>query len=119
MSRVSGQLSSLPPTVRDFLERFSEQARRRFGAEVEEIRLFGSRARGDHKDDSDLDLFVVHRTESREVRRALSGLACDLAGEMELPFWPSTLIMTGKHFQELLKRERRLALDIMAEGIAV
>ncbi len=43
------------------LGRFREAVDRRFGARVERIVLFGSRARGDFRDDSDYDVAVFLR----------------------------------------------------------
>jgi len=49
--------ASGPLAVEPRLARFVELARERFGAL--EVWLFGSRARGDHREDSDWDLMVV------------------------------------------------------------
>jgi predicted nucleotidyltransferase len=44
--------------------------------EPRQIILFGSRARGDEKDTSDVDLFIIHdgRSSDREVRRQIERL---------------------------------------------
>jgi predicted nucleotidyltransferase len=51
----------------------------RFGARLERFVLFGSRARGEGRADSDLDVLAVVRALSREERRE----AIDYAGEVE------------------------------------
>ena len=43
----------------DFARRLGDAARQRYPAERIEIRLFGSRARGDHHEHSDLDVLVL------------------------------------------------------------
>lgn len=60
------------------------------GSAVESVHLFGSRARGDHRADSDVDVLVVYRdaNDPEWVRlRRLSGLAFDV------------LLDTGVHIQ--------------------
>ena len=41
------------------LDEFRPRLARAFGTRLRDVILFGSRARGDHRPDSDLDLFVV------------------------------------------------------------
>jgi predicted nucleotidyltransferase len=48
-----------PDEVRGALRRVAEEIRRRYGARLRGLYLFGSRARGDHRPDSDADLAVV------------------------------------------------------------
>jgi len=56
---------------------FARQVRQRLGPRVRRIVLFGSRARGDARDDSDYDVVVVDRR-SPEVRETLLGIEVDL-----------------------------------------
>ena len=56
------------PTLDDALEAaglIAEQAKNMYGGLLESVWLYGSRARGDHRPDSDLDLLLV--TTSREA----------------------------------------------------
>jgi predicted nucleotidyltransferase len=50
---------------------FAELVRARLGARVRRIILFGSRARGDARDDSDYDVVVVVDRRSPDLREAL------------------------------------------------
>jgi predicted nucleotidyltransferase len=53
----------MPASLLDdpILNRFASQVRRVYGERLERIVLFGSRARGDHKPDSDYDIAVFIR----------------------------------------------------------
>ncbi|MBI3930243.1 MAG: nucleotidyltransferase domain-containing protein [Armatimonadetes bacterium] len=103
----------------EYARRFRAEARRRFGEDIEEVRLFGSRARGDARPDSDLDLFVLLRSRDRAMRWELMGLAWDIADAMDLPYAPSPHVMSRERFDRLVTLQRRLARDILEEGVAV
>lgn len=60
-----GQLS---PQELLTLKELAEQLRRLFGDRLAELSLFGSRARGEGRDDSDLDVLVKVREPSRAER---------------------------------------------------
>lgn len=76
--------------VSEAISAFVADVRTAEGRAVESVHLFGSRARGDHRPDSDVDVAVVYRdsTVPDWVRlRTLSGLAFDV------------LVDTGVHIQ--------------------
>ncbi len=55
---------ALPAIAREALERLVARLADRFGDRILEIRLFGSRARGDPRPGSDVDVLVVLRDEA-------------------------------------------------------
>jgi predicted nucleotidyltransferase len=57
---------------------FARQVRARLGSRVRKVVLFGSRARGDARDDSDYDVVVVVDRRSPEVREVLLTIEVDL-----------------------------------------
>jgi predicted nucleotidyltransferase len=85
---------------------------------VERVILFGSRARGEARDDSDYDVAVVVRdlSDRRHVRRVLSDLAYDhiLSGFFirPIPLPPDYLAPPGR-------RPTELAEEILRDGVEV
>lgn len=52
-------LAGLSPEDRRAVEQFREGIRHRFGSRLRDLRLFGSKARGDDHDESDIDILVL------------------------------------------------------------
>jgi hypothetical protein len=77
MVRASGDVR-LPGLVRQTLDAFVRGVRDRFGQRVAEIRLFGSYARGEARDDSGVDCLVLLDRVGGEDDRAITDLAADL-----------------------------------------
>lgn len=102
------------------LELAREYARRlkqELGPRLVEVRVFGSRARGDHRTDSDLDLFVLVDRADRPTRNVATDLATDLNLERGFEPFLAPLVMDEPEFELLQGRERRLARDILTQGI--
>jgi predicted nucleotidyltransferase len=59
---------------------FASSVRAEFGERVRDVRLFGSRARGEGHEDSDLDVLVLLSAMTRSERRSVQDAAYD-AGE--------------------------------------
>ena len=50
------------------IELFNKNLRKEFGEEIKEIILYGSRARGDNKEDSDYDFIVLCKSKTKEIK---------------------------------------------------
>ena len=109
----------LSPPIEEVARRFKEKLHAACGERVLQVRLFGSMARGDFHEASDLDVFVMVDRREMSLVDAISTAAWEIGYEMDLPFSVSPLIMARDHFEDLHRRERRIARDILTEGIAV
>jgi predicted nucleotidyltransferase len=97
------------------LRDFMAAARRLLGVALREARLFGSRARGEGDERSDLDIALIVAAGARARRHEVYDLAFDigLAHGVEL----APLVIEAPQFQALKDRERRLAAAIEEEGV--
>jgi len=91
------------------LEAFVAGVRARFGARVRSLVLFGSRARGEGRDDSDLDVFVLLDTMSRQERNEVLDLAADVGLEHRLVISP--LVADERQWRTDLPLAKNIATD--------
>jgi predicted nucleotidyltransferase len=86
---VAGTLArtSANKNVLQLIKRIILEEAEKLGIEVERIILFGSRARGDYREDSDYDILVVIKGEiSRDEKRVLATrISYRIARELLLP----------------------------------
>jgi predicted nucleotidyltransferase len=106
----------LPAIVDTTLRAFLAGVRERFGPRVAEIRLFGSYARGDATEDSDVDCLVLLDRVDQDDDRAITNLAADLTWQMA-GVVVSPMIMSVADFEAWKALERRTPLEIEREGI--
>lgn len=107
--------AEMPPTID--LQPVVEHLRGQLGARLRAVVLFGSRARGDARLDSDIDLLVVADGLPRDPISRITGLRRSLAGiETALPGSLSLVLRTPSEVEANLTP---LLLDVCAEGICL
>lgn len=77
--------------------------------------LFGSRARGDYSDESDIDVAIIIRDLTPELKHQVLDRVADIELKHLMPV--SALLLSEDAFNHLKRRERRIALDIEKEGV--
>ena len=108
---------TMPATVRVALEAYRSRLSTIFGARLREIRLFGSFARGDANEESDIDVLVlIDDLSGLEAGQAM-GEASHIIVETHLPLSP--IAMSTEHFDSLRRGERLLAREIDEQGISL
>jgi hypothetical protein len=84
---------------------------------VERILLFGSRARGEARHDSDVDVLVVVRTETPELRRLLLDVAFEV--NMERGCWLVPAICPAEEVDGPAGRYDPFYVSAAKEGVLV
>ncbi|MBE8540655.1 nucleotidyltransferase domain-containing protein [Geoglobus acetivorans] len=98
---------------RKAIDEFVRRAIEEYGDMVESIILFGSVARGEAKEDSDIDILVVWNGKKAEGWRAMTRLAFDV------------LLDTGEHISvkilgsEDVQQKTPFIRNVMREGIKI
>ncbi len=94
---------------------FAERLRSRFGERVSWVRLYGSQARGEATEHSDLDVLAVVRGLTWREKVEAMDLAYDvsLSGGLQV----SPVVMAEADFERLLALESSFALNVLRDGI--
>ena len=96
------------------VQAFKERLLKKYATEVLTLKLFGSRARGEGDENSDLDILVLLKEETSTIRNFTFELAADIFLEFEIDISP--LVMSQNHFEDMKKRERLLPQEIERDG---
>ena len=112
-------MSSMPEVgqggPRGAATQFAAALRERYGSAVVDVRLFGSCARGEMHEDSDVDMAVVLQQADWRTRRDVIDLSADvgLAHEVLL----SATVLDRATFEHWRRQERALVMDIERDGL--
>ena len=95
------------------VEEFVKKALEQYKGKIDSIILFGSVARGEAGEDSDIDIVVIWKGNEAEGWRAMTGLAFDVLLDEEEYISVKVLGL------EDLKAENPFVNNVMKEGIKV
>jgi predicted nucleotidyltransferase len=84
---------------------------------VLDVRVFGSRARGDAEAESDLDIFVQLESVTPPIRRQISETAWEVGFEMDRII--STLVATREQIEHGALGASPVIQRVMEEGVSV
>lgn len=108
-------MNNLRAAERTALEQLVGWVRGRFGSRVRELTLFGSRARGEGDEDSDVDVLVAIDEVTSVEARHIAHFCGDLLTEHDVIVSP--LVLSTARLEELRRRERLIAREIQRDGV--
>src|SRR5262249_40929543 len=109
-------LVAQPPRVQTTVRQLKRRLIEKYGNSLEDMRLFGSVARGEAGAESDIDVLVVLETVGWRERCASIDLATDIG--LEHGVLVSPLIFDALTYRKWRTQERPLVVEIEREGIA-
>ncbi len=87
------------------------------GGKVIDMRIFGSRARDDFQEDSDLDIFIELEESNPEIRKLIDHLSWEIAFENDLIIM--TLIHSKDEVENGIYKYTPIYRSIVRDGIVV
>ncbi len=95
------------------------EAAKKHGVEVEKIILFGSRARGDFKEDSDWDILIVtkEKLDKNSKSKFILEVRREIVWKMEVPV--DVLVVDGDKYREYEQVYGSVIGQAASEGISV
>jgi predicted nucleotidyltransferase len=108
-------LSLLTPNDRTAVTEYIEHIRGRFSDRILAVILFGSKARGDADDESDIDLLVLVDVEDNDFRSELWDIAFDVSLEYNVVVSPQ--VFGQEQWDETRRIRMPFYREIKADGI--
>ncbi len=109
---------TLSPAERHALDEFARRVRAEYGQRLVKLAVFGSRARGDVHEESDIDVAVVLNGEvGFRERSDINGIACDVILDADEPVELCPRVFARSEFRRLVDEEWRIGVDIEQEGV--
>lgn len=106
-----------PPIVQRALARFRAWLVARYGPRLRELVLYGSRARGDAHEESDIDVLVVIDDFDVMERGALFEAAYDAGVDGDDDISVSPFVVSTAQATDMRARERRIFREIARDGV--
>lgn len=104
---------------REALNEFKQSVYEQFPQQVRQLLLFGSRARGDSLDDSDVDIMVVVQGKNQQLDAALRHVAYAIEGKYDYAFILSVKTVDETVFGSLRATYDPFYRSVKAEGISL
>jgi uncharacterized protein (UPF0332 family)/predicted nucleotidyltransferase len=109
------RLRYLTPHEREVLAEFLSQLREQCGDRIAHVWLFGSKARGDSDEESDVDLLIVARNGDDTLQKAVGEITYSLSLEHGVLLCEH--VVTAWRFAQMRARQEPLYKNIVREGV--
>lgn len=107
--------STLTKKEQLLLKEFKDLLLKLFPDEVLEVRVFGSRVRGQATSESDLDVLIITRHEDYHLSDRIIDLSCDLLLKHRIYISPK--VISQRHYGQLEAMDSDFLYQVKQEGI--
>jgi len=111
------QKLTIPKIEEEAIRNFSRQIYRELGGSVVSISLFGSKARGDYRKNSDTDILVVLKNPNEDQINYIYGVVMDLVGKYKI--YLSVKIFSEKEFEHYKSIRTMFINNVLRDRIKI
>ena len=114
-------MKKLPNNIQDSINKFVIECKKSLGKRIKKIILYGSYARGDFNDNSDIDIMILTDLSDEEIieyRDKVSDIAFDIEFENEFDIMLSPLVKNIDKFNYWLQA-LPFYMNIQKEGVVL
>jgi len=108
---------ALDTKEKSVLKQFKAGLKQALGAQLIELKLFGSKARGDDQADSDIDVLVIVAIDNSNIRESVYNIATDILLQTDLCISPK--IISKDKFDQLRKENTSFIRNVSRDAITV
>jgi len=108
---------ALNPEEKSALTQFKADLERALSGQLIELKLFGSKARGDDQPDSDIDVLVIVATDDWHIRDTVYDVATDILLQMDVCISPK--VISKNRFDRLCKEGTSFMHNVSKDAITV
>ena len=81
----------MPENIRSIIYRFSQELRHILGDKLTKVIVYGSYARGDFRENSDIDIMILVKMSDEEIRLVKNDIYDLIKNEDQYEYWVDTL----------------------------
>jgi predicted nucleotidyltransferase len=115
--KPANRLGHLTEREQKAASEFAAKVAQQFDGQVVSVMLFGSRARGEAKPDSDMDVAVVLTDVGLDERRAVRYLAVEVW--LKYGIYLSTRVWSQAHWEKLAEMQTLLYRNVCRDGVEI
>ena len=113
----SNILNMTAENIGEAVYKFTDKIKKLYGNKIAEIYLYGSVARGDYKDDSDIDIFAAMNTDKSEINRIHTDI-CRIMSDIDLEHDVILSCMIGTK-QDFDDDREYLYVNVKKDGVKI
>ena len=110
-------VGALSPQEEQVVQTFATRVRERFTEQVRDVRLFGSKARGDHDAESDIDVLVIVGSDDWRLHDEIRQIGYEL--DEQIDYRMSIQVISEARFERAREQHFQFATSVLEEGIRV
>ena len=108
---------TLNPQEKSVLRHFKASLEQTLGSQLIELKLFGSKARGDDRPNSDMDVLVIVATDDWHIRDKVYDVATDMLLQLDVCISPKVISKTK--FVQLCKEGTSFIHNVSKDAITI